>query len=124
MKSRFDVAEHEIYRITNMAGLATLPRLTAADRGVLERLLWLAPEVALATAAAVIRTNQPELHELLFGRESGRKSAAPDVGKLARALVYLGLATVAPKQGKILPILAAGHLREAQAQVAARLAWW
>jgi hypothetical protein len=118
------MADHEIYRLSDVASLATLPLLTPEDGGVLERLLWLAPEVALATATAVVRTNQPELHEILFGRGHGRRPEPPDIGKLARALVYLGLATAAPRQGRILPILDSSHLREAQEQVPLRVALW
>jgi hypothetical protein len=118
------MADSPIYRLTNLESLATLPLLTPDERGVLERLLWLAPEVALATASAVVRTNQPELYEILFGKGHGQKPEPPHVGKLARALVYLGLATAAPKQGRILPILNAGHLREARDQVPLRIGLW
>jgi hypothetical protein len=118
------MSDFHLARITDLRALTTLPRLAPSDGEVLDRLLWLAPEVALSTAAAVIRTNQPELHELLFGRRDGRNAEPPDVGKLARALVYLGLATAAPKQGKILPILAAEHLRAMRADVPLRVARW
>jgi hypothetical protein len=118
------MADSPIYRLTNLASLATLPRLLSDERGVLERLLWLAPEVALATASAVVRTNQPELYEILFGKGPGQKPEPPDVGKLARALVYLGLATAAPKQGRILPILSSSHLRQARDQVPLRIGLW
>ncbi|MGH2461257.1 MAG: hypothetical protein ACRDIY_20555, partial [Chloroflexota bacterium] len=49
---------------------------------------------------------------------------APEIGQLARALVYLGLAMSAPGQGKILPILSKADLRQADRQVATRLAQW
>ncbi len=109
----------EILRSADLHDLQSLPTLTRADRETLERLLWLAPDVALATASAVVRSHLPELHDLLF---PDRK--LPEIGQLARALVYLGLAMSAPGQGKILPILSREDLKRADRQVAVRLAQW
>lgn len=109
----------EIYRSVDLHTLQSLPKLTAKDREALERILWLAPDVALATAAAVVRSHLPDVHEALFPR--GKQPSLP---QLARALVYLGLAMSAPVQGKILPILSAEDLRGADRQVSVRLAQW
>jgi hypothetical protein len=114
--------DHDLYRSVNREALQTLPRLTRGDRDVLERLLWLAPDVAVATAAAVVRTHQPELHDLLFAPDRERK--VPPIAYLARAIVYLGLAMAAPVQGRILPILTPEHLRQARIQAHARFALW
>jgi hypothetical protein len=115
------MSDFEIFRSADLSSLRTLPRLTRTDGESLERLLLLAPDVALATASAVIRTHQPDLHELLFPQ---RDRERPEIGKLARAVVYLGLAIAAPGQGRIIPILTKAHLRDAQAQVRTRLALW
>ncbi len=109
----------EILRSADLHDLQSLPTLTRSDRETLERMLWLAPDVALATASAVVRSHLPDLHDLLF---PDRK--LPEIGQLARALVYLGLAMSAPGQGKILPILSKADLRRADRQVAVRLAQW
>ena len=102
--------------------LRRLPRLSAADREVLERLILLAPEMAVATASAGLRTHQGDLHDLFF--PPSRRRRGPRVGRLAGALVYLALAMSAPSQGKFLPILStrdfqvarrfADHLLEVQ----------
>ena len=109
----------EIFRSADLRSLQSLPKLTRQDRETLEKVLWLAPDVAISTAAAVVRSHLPDLHEVLF---PNRK--APEIGQLARALVYLGLAMSAPGQGKILPILSKADLRQADRQVASRLAQW
>lgn len=109
----------EIFRSADLRSLQSLPRLTRPDRETLEKVLWLAPDVAISTAAAVVRSHLPDLHDVLF---PNRK--APEIGQLARALVYLGLAMSAPGQGKILPILSKADLRQADRQVATRLAQW
>ena len=44
--------DSDLTRITDLQALTSLPRLSVAERETLERLLWLAPEVALATASA------------------------------------------------------------------------
>ncbi|HLG51033.1 MAG TPA: hypothetical protein VKY56_05270 [Chloroflexota bacterium] len=109
----------EIFRSVDLTSLQTLPQLTRRDREVLERLLWLAPDVAVSTAAAVLRAHLPELHAALFADRQ-----RPEIGQLARALVYLGLAMAAPAQGKILPVLTREDLHQADRQVAERLARW
>lgn len=109
----------EISRSADRRSLQSLPRLRQQDREALERMLWLAPDVALATAAAVVRSHLPEVHDLLFPPRKG-----PEIGQLARALIYLGLAMAAPGQGKILPILTKDDVRRADQQVAVRLAQW
>jgi hypothetical protein len=109
----------EVFRSADLFELQSLPKLTRQDRETLERMLWLAPDVALSTASAVVRSHMPDLHGLLF---PDRKR--PEIGQLARALVYLGLAMSAPGQGKILPILSKEDLRRADRQVAVRLAQW
>lgn len=116
------MANNDIARSADLQSLKVLPNLTPADREVLERLILLAPEVAISTAAAVVRQHQPDLHELIFKRGPERESA--EIAPLARALVYLGLAVAAPGQGKILPTLRKDHLRQAQDQVISRLALW
>ncbi len=114
--------EPEIQRSASLESLRTLPRLTPTERQVLERLLVLAPDVAVATASAVVQAHQRDLHDLIF--PSGRESHLPEVARLARVLVYLGLAMAAPGQGKLMPILRQDHLRRAQAQHGLRLAAW
>ncbi|HVC33687.1 MAG TPA: hypothetical protein VNL16_09280 [Chloroflexota bacterium] len=109
----------EIFRSADWRSLQSLPTLTRQDRETLERILWLAPDVALATAAAVVRSHLPELHDALFPARQW-----PEVSQLARALVYLGLAMSAPGQGKILPLLSKDDLRQADRQVSVRLAQW
>lgn len=109
----------EIYRSADLQALQSLPTLSPRDRETLERVLWLAPDVALATASAIVRSHLPDLHDALFPDRR-----APEIGQLARALVYLGLAMAAPGQGKILPILHREDLRQADRQVAVRLAQW
>ncbi len=109
----------EIFRSADLRSLQTLPTLTRQDRESLEKVLWLAPDVAVSTAAAIVRSHLPDLYDVLF---PNRK--APEIGQLARALVYLGLAMSAPGQGKILPILTKNDLRQADRQVATRLAQW
>src|SRR5438309_1472081 len=93
--------------------LSELPVLLPTDRQVLERLLLLAPDVAVSTAAAVVRAHQPELVDVIFGEQPKRPLA--EVGQLARALVYLGLAMAAPGQGKILPLLTRDHIGRSRA---------
>src|SRR5581483_9571715 len=83
--------------------LRQLPHLTEADRTVLERLILMAPEMAVATASAVLRTHQGDLHDLFFPQQQARRS--PRVGRLSAALVYLALAMSAPAQGKFMPVL-------------------
>jgi hypothetical protein len=116
--------DYEIFRAADRESLQTLPRLRPEDREVLERLLWLAPDVAIATASAVVRTHQPNLHELLFARGRERPREPTAIGHLARALVYLGLAMAAPAQGRILPTLTADHLSTAHAIAQARFDLW
>lgn len=116
------MANNDIQRSADLRSLKTLPMLTTADREVLEQLILLAPEVAISTAAAVIRQHQPDLHELIFQRGPERESA--EIAPLARALIYLGLAVAAPGQGKILPTLRRDHVQEARGQVVNRLALW
>lgn len=105
----------EIHRSADLESLRELPRLTERDRQVLERLVVMVPETAIATASAVLRTHQGDLHDALFPRQRGPHG--PAIGALAAALVYLGLAMSAPGQGKILPILSPNDV-----QVARRLA--
>lgn len=109
----------EIFRSADLRSLQSLPTLARTDRETLEKMLWLAPDVAISTAAAVVRSHLPDLYSVLF---PNRK--APEIGQLARALVYLGLAMSAPGQGKILPILSKADLRQADRQVSTRLAQW
>ncbi|HEX5415154.1 MAG TPA: hypothetical protein VFZ25_05765 [Chloroflexota bacterium] len=113
---------HEIFRAADSQALKTLPQLTEADRAVLEQLLRLAPDVAVSTAAAVIRQHQPDLHELIFRK--GPEPASADVAPLARGLIYLGLAIAAPGQGKLLPTLNRERIQRALGQVRVRLALW
>lgn len=116
------MTDYSLEPIADASSLGRLPELRAQDRQVLERLLWLAPDVAVSTAAAVVRTHQPDLHESMFGRDARRET--PLVGNLARALVYLGLAMAAPVQGKLLPILGAGRLKQTRANAMARFVVW
>lgn len=116
------MADHEIFRGADSQALRTLPQLTEADRVVLERILRLAPDVAVSTAAAVIRQHQPDLHEMIFRK--GPEPVSAEVAPLARALVYLGLAVAAPGQGKLLPTLSRERVRQALGQVRGRLSLW
>jgi len=109
----------EIFRSADLRALQSLPTLTPKDRETLERILWLAPDVALATASAIVRSHLPDVHDLLFPDRR-----LPEIGQLARSLVYLGLAIAAPGQGRILPTLSKDDVRQADRQVAARLAQW
>jgi|GEM_PF-2846808 len=116
------MANHDLFPAADGPSLRTLPKLTASDRAVLEEMLHLAPDVAVSTAAAVVRQHQPDLHELIFLK--GPERGAAEIAPLARALVYLGLAVAAPGQGKILPTLSRDHLQRAFGQVRVRLALW
>lgn len=95
----------------DLESLRDLPRLTAADRTVLERLIIMAPETAIATASAILRTHQGDLHDLFFPSDRRRRGRT---GRLAAALVYLALAMSAPAQGKFMPILTEEHFQRAR----------
>ncbi len=110
----------DLYRVPDLKSLQTLPTLTARDRAVLERLVLLTPETALATASAILRTHQGDLHDLLF--PPGRPGQRPGLGAFAAALVYLALAMAAPAQGKLLPLLAARDVQAARQLAQRRLA--
>ena len=111
-----------LFRGPDRDSLQTLPRLTPRDRQALERILWLAPDVAVSTASAVLRSNQPQIERLLFAER--RAGPVAQLGTLARALCYLALAMSAPGQGKILPILTPDHIRQANDHVRVLLQSW
>jgi hypothetical protein len=116
------MADSQIQRGADFGSLGTLPSLTEADRLPLERLLWMAPDVAWSTAAAVIRSHQAEAHELITGQPRDRSD--PEIARLARSMVYLGLAIAAPGQGKLLPTLSKEAVQRARAQAAQHFALW
>lgn len=95
----------------DLESLQNLPRLDAADRAVLERLIIMSPETAVATASAILRTHQGDLHDLFFPQDRRRRGRT---GRLAAALVYLALAMSAPAQGKFMPILTEEHFQRAR----------
>lgn len=101
----------EIVAGADLESLRELPRLTAADRTVLERLIIMAPEAAVATASAILRTHQGDLHDFFFPQDRRRRGRT---GRLAAALVYLALAMSAPSQGKFMPILTQEHFQRAR----------
>ncbi|HLH75144.1 MAG TPA: hypothetical protein VKX96_17835, partial [Chloroflexota bacterium] len=111
-----------LFRGADRESLQSLPRLTPQDRQALEHILWLAPDVAISTASAVLRSNQPQIQQLLFAER--RPGPVAQVGMLARALCYLGLAMSAPGQGKILPILTREHIRQVDDRVRVLLQSW
>ena len=111
-----------IHHGADFGSLGTLPSLAQSDRETLERLLWMAPDVALSTAAAVIRTHQADAHEIILGKPKDRSD--PEFARLARALVYLGLAIAAPGQGKLLPILSKETTERARAYAAHHFSRW
>ena len=53
--------------------LQQLPKLTAADRAVLERLIIMSPDAAIATASAILRTHQGDLHDRFFPQDQRRR---------------------------------------------------
>lgn len=95
----------------DLAALQQLPHLAPGDRAVLERLIIMSPETAVATASAILRTHQGDLHDLFFPKEQNRRGRT---GRLAAALVYLALATSAPAQGKFMPMLSERDFRVAR----------
>lgn len=116
------MADSPIQRSADFGSLGTLPVLGESDRDSLERLLWMAPDVAWSTAAAVIRSHQAEAHEAITGRPDDRSD--PEVARLARSLVYLGLAIAAPGQGKLLPTLSKDAVQRARAQTTQHVKLW
>ena len=105
------MSDPDILPSADLESLRDLPRLSPADRAVLERLIIMAPETAVATASAILRTHQGDLHDLFFPPDRRRRGRT---GRLAAALVYLALAMSAPAQGKFMPILTQEHFQRAR----------